>query len=87
MLVSAKLGAFFRGGAQVGESATHFSRPTPTAIRELTFEDTPLLPIGLGLCRIAAMEFRGCTFHVPWWISLRSIRLTPPSDIMNVADP
>jgi hypothetical protein len=27
---------FFEGGVQVSESATYFSRPTPTAIRELT---------------------------------------------------
>ena len=31
----------FRGGLLVGGSATHFPRPTPTAIRELALGDTP----------------------------------------------
>ncbi len=39
-------GAFFRGGAQVEESATYFSRPAPhhPAIRELTLEGAPNCP-------------------------------------------
>ena len=31
----------FRGGLRVGGSATHFPRPTPTAIRELALGDMP----------------------------------------------
>jgi hypothetical protein len=33
MLASANRRRIFRGGVQVGESATYFSRPTPAALR------------------------------------------------------
>src|SRR5215203_4200297 len=43
MLVSAKPDADFSRGCAVGESASYFSRPTPTAIRELTLGDTSVM--------------------------------------------
>jgi|SRR5215208_1438626 len=77
-------GQVFRGDMQVRGSATHFSQPTPRRadIRELTLVDVPKLSISLGLCRIAVMDFRGCTFHADWCTSLRSMRLTPLDGIM-----
>jgi pyruvate-formate lyase-activating enzyme len=77
-------GRIFRGDMQVRGSATHFSRPTPrhADIRELTLVDAPKLSISLGLCRIAVIEFRGCTFHADWCASLPSMRLTPLDGIM-----
>jgi hypothetical protein len=32
------------------------------------------------------MTFRACTFHAVWCVRLRSMRLTPPSGIIGVAD-
>jgi hypothetical protein len=59
MLVFAKPGPDFSRGCtveRIGLSlfATH---PHHAAIREVTLGDTPSLPIGLGLCRIAVMAF------------------------------
>jgi hypothetical protein len=42
MLASLKPGADFSRGVRSGESATYFSRPTPTAIRELALGDSTL---------------------------------------------
>jgi hypothetical protein len=42
MLVSVGLDAdFSAGGVRIGVSATYFSRPIPTAIRELTLGEIP----------------------------------------------
>jgi hypothetical protein len=30
------------------------------------------------------MNFRGCTLHALWYMSLRSMRLAPPDGIMDV---
>jgi hypothetical protein len=57
MLVSAKPSGIFRGGVRVRGSATHFSRPTPTPHSRIDSGRHTLLPIGLGLCRIAVVAF------------------------------
>jgi hypothetical protein len=85
MLAFLRLAAdFSRGWADREISHLLFATHPYRLIRQLTLEDTLKLLIGLGLCRIAALVFRGCTLQALWCIRLRSMRLTPPGGIMDV---